>query len=369
MAVPFIDLKKQYNSIKEEINTQITKVFEGCNFIMGPNVAAFEKELAAYLGVKHVISCASGSDALLLSLMAAGIKEGDEVITTPFTFFATVGAIARIGAIPVFADIDGRTFNLDAKSAISKITSKTKAIIAVHLYGQPADMTKLAGAAAERGIALIEDCAQAIGARYKDKPAATIGDIGCLSFFPTKNLGCYGDGGAVVTSNDELAEKLKILRVHGAKPKYFHKYIGINSRLDEIQAAVLRVKLKYIDSWNARRIEIAERYDELFKNVPGVTIPYKVPDAKHIYHQYAILVNNRDLVLQKLNEAKIGAGVYYPLAMHLQECFKYLNYKPGDFAVCEKVCSQILSLPIYPEMSEIDINEVCETVIKSLLEE
>ncbi len=366
MAVPFIDLKKQYSSIKEEINLEIAKVIEACNFIMGPNVSAFEKELAAYLGAKHVIACASGSDALLLSLMAAGIKEGDEVITTPFTFFATAGAIARVGALPVFADIDGRTFNLDAKSAIAKITPKTKAIIAVHLYGQTADMAELISAAEERKIFLIEDCAQAIGARYKDKPAAVIGDMGCLSFFPTKNLGCYGDGGAIVTSNDETAEKLKILRVHGAKPKYFHKYIGINSRLDEIQAAVLRVKLKYIDGWNARRGEIASKYDDFFKNAPGVTVPYKAPYAGHIYHQYAILVDNRDSVLKKLNEAKIGAGVYYPLTMHLQECFRYLNYKAGDFAICEKVSSRILSLPIYPEMSETNISEVCETVIKSL---
>ncbi|HOD39692.1 MAG: UDP-2-acetamido-2-deoxy-3-oxo-D-glucuronate aminotransferase [bacterium ADurb.Bin243] len=363
MAVPFLDLKKQYSTIKEEIDARIADVLQNCNFIMGPNVAAFEKELAAYLNARNAATCASGSDALLLALMALGIKEGDEVLTTPFTFFATAGAIARLNATPVFADIDGRTFNIDPASAVKKINSRTKAIIAVHLYGQAADLAPLMKAAAENKSAVIEDCAQAIGARYGDKPVGTIGDIGCLSFFPTKNLGCYGDGGAVIAANDEIAEKIKILRVHGAKPKYFHKFIGINSRLDEIQAAVLRVKLKYVDGWNGRRKEIAALYGEAFKNEDKITVPYNAPYAFHIFHQYAIMVNNRDFVLKKLNEAKIGAGVYYPEAMHLQECFKYLNYKKGDLPVCEEVCSKILSLPIYPEMSVAEINEVCDAVL------
>lgn len=367
MPVPFLDLKKQYASIKSEIDAAVMGVLAECNFIMGPNVAAFEKELAAYLGASHAISCASGSDALLLALMAAGVKPGDEVVTTPFTFFATAGAVARLGAVPVFADIDPRTFNLDAGNAVAKMTPKTKAVIAVHLYGQAAEMGRLLSAACEKGVTVIEDCAQAIGALYEGKPVATIGDIGCLSFFPTKNLGCCGDGGAIITSNADLAEKVKILRVHGAKPKYFHKFIGINSRLDEIQAAVLRVKLKYVDGWNSRRVEIAAEYDRLLAGAAGVTVPYRAPYARHIFHQYAILVNRRDAALKRLNEAGIGAGVYYPEAMHLQECFKYLGYAKGDLPASEEACSRILSLPIYPEMSEADIKEVAGAVLTAVV--
>jgi dTDP-4-amino-4,6-dideoxygalactose transaminase len=366
MPVPFLDLKKQYASIKSEIDAAVMGVLEECNFIMGPSVAAFEKELAGYLEAPHAVACASGSDALLLALMAAGIKPGDEVITTPFTFFATAGAIARLGAVPVFADIDARTFNLDAKKAVDKINPKTKAVIAVHLYGQSAEMAPLLDAAGEKKIPVIEDCAQAIGARYENRPVAAVGDIGCLSFFPTKNLGCYGDGGALITRNQEIADKLKILRVHGAKPKYFHKFIGINSRLDEIQAAVLRVKLKYVDGWNRRRKEIAAEYDGLFKGARGVSVPYNAPYAGHIYHQYAILVDNRDAVLKKLNADKIGAGVYYPEPMHLQECFKYLGYKKGDLPASEEVSSRILSLPIYPEMSGAEVKEVADAVLAAL---
>jgi len=365
MSVAFIDLKAQYASIKPEIDEAILNVISNCNFIMGPNVTAFEKELASYLGAKHVITCASGSDALLLALMSSGIKEGDEVITTPFTFFATIGAIVRLGAKPVFADIDPRTFNIDPKNILKLLTPHVKAIIPVHLYGQSADLDEVLNEAKKRGIAVIEDCAQAIGATYRGKMVSTLGDIGCLSFFPTKNLGCYGDGGALVTQNDEIAEKLKILRVHGAKPKYFHKFVGINSRLDEIQAAVLRIKLKHVEKWNKKRREIAAAYNAHFEN-SSVTVPYAANYAGHIYHQYAVKINGRDAALKKINSAGIGAGVYYPLAMHLQECFTNLGYKKSDMPLCETTCEQVLSLPIYPEMTDEQIGESANALLDAI---
>lgn len=364
MTVPFIDLKLQYKNLKSEIDNAVLDVLSNCHFIMGPNVKSLEEEIAKFLNVKHVIACASGSDAILLSLMAYGIKQGDEVITTPFTFFATAGAIVRLGAKPVFVDIDAQTYNINPSLVKEKITSKTKAIIPVHIYGQAADLDPLKTIAAEHNIALIEDCAQAFGAKYKNKYVATIGDLGCISFFPTKNLGCFGDGGAITTNNDTLAEKLRLLRLHGAKPKYYHKLIGINSRLDEIQAAILRVKLKYISLWNSTRQNIAQKYNTAFRNT-NITIPYAADYGRHIYHQYAIKIGNRDKVLEFLKSNKIEAGIYYPLSMHLQECFKELGYSKGDLPVSENTTETILSLPIFAEMTEDQINFVAEKVIEA----
>jgi len=361
MSVKFLDLKAQYAAIKKEIDEAVMGVMAECHFIMGPNVSAFEKEMAAHLGVRHVITCASGSDALLLALMAYDAGPGDEVITSPFTFFATAGAIARLGARAVFADIEAETYNIDPAAVKKLMNKKTRAVIPVHIYGQSCDMDPIVRAADECGVKVIEDCAQAFGASYKGRPVASIGDIGCISFFPTKNLGCYGDGGAVSTNDDALAEKIKVLKLHGSKPKYFHSMVGINSRLDEIQAAVLRVKLRYISGWNARRREIASVYNSLLEGA-GVTLPREVSDGGHIYHQYTVRVKNRDMILEHLKKLGVEAGVYYPLPLHLQACFSDLGYASGDMPVSEAVSKDILSLPIYPEMTEAHIKEAAEAL-------
>ncbi len=362
MSVKFLDLKAQYASIKKEIDAAVAGVLDECHFIMGPNVSAFEKEMAAHLGVRQVITCASGSDALLLALMAYDIGPGDEVITSPFTFFATAGAIARLGARTVFADIETDTYNIDPAAVEKLINKKTKAVIPVHIYGQSCDMDPIVRAAGGSGVRVIEDCAQAFGASYKGRPVASIGDIGCISFFPTKNLGCYGDGGAISTNDDALAEKIRVLKLHGSKPKYFHSMVGINSRLDEIQAAVLRVKLKYISGWNARRREIAAAYNSFLEGA-GVTIPREAAHGGHIYHQYTVRVKNRDMILEHLKKLGVEAGVYYPLPLHLQACFKDLAYAGGDMPVSESVSKDILSLPIYPEMTEGHIKEAADALI------
>lgn len=361
MAVPFLDLKAQYASIKGEIDEAVMKALAGCQFIMGPNVAAFEKELAEFLGAAHVVTCASGSDALLLALMALGVGRGDEVITTPFTFFATCGAIARLGATPVFCDIDPATYNIDHRRIETHVTEYTKAILPVHLYGLPADMGKISAVASAAGVPVVEDCAQSLGASLSGRMTATIGAMGCVSFFPSKNLGCAGDGGAVVTGDAALAEKLGMLRVHGAKPKYFHKYVGINSRLDDVQAAILRVKLRRLSEWNRRRRQIAETYDGLLAQA-GIAAPQTAEGSGHIYHQYVVRVKNRDAVMDFMKKKEIQTGIYYPLAMHMQECFAYLEYSKGDFPESEKACEEILSLPIYPEMTR----EMVEEVVSAL---
>ncbi|MBL8150765.1 MAG: DegT/DnrJ/EryC1/StrS family aminotransferase [Blastocatellia bacterium] len=353
-GVPLLDLGAQYQSIKSEVLTAVEAVFERQQFILGREVEALEKVVADYCQVKHAIGCASGSDALLLALMAIGIEPGDEVITSAFTFFATGGSVARLGAKPVFVDIEPDTFNIDPNRIEAAITPKTKAIMPVHLFGQVAEMSPIMEIAQSKNIAVIEDAAQAIGAEYKGQQAGSIGEIGCLSFFPTKNLGGVGDGGMMLTNSDRFAEKLRALRVHGGYSEYIYSMIGCNSRLDEIQAAVLRVKMHYLESWSEARRKNASTYNELLQNyklTERVKLPVVRPYCKHIFHQYTILAKDRDQLFSHLKEKKIGAKIYYPLSLHLQDCFAYLGYKAGELPNTERACTEVLSLPIYPELT------------------
>ena len=368
MDIPLLDLKAQYATVKDEIIRAINDVCESQYFALGPAVAQFEENVAAYCGSKFAIGVSSGTDALLISLMALEVGPGDEVITSPFTFFATAGCVARVGARPVFVDIDPRSFNIDPGAIEEKITEKTKAIIPVHLFGQIADMKAIAEIAQRHNIAVIEDAAQAIGAEYRGQKVGTIGHFGCFSFFPTKNLGAYGDGGLVVTNDDELAEKVRMLRVHGSKPKYYHHLVGTNSRLDALQAAILRAKLPHLDEWTAARQKIAARYDELLRDIPGIEIPYRAPDRTHIFHQYTIRVLNgrRDALQKHLKEQGVGTQVYYPLPLHLQPCFRHLGYKEGDLPESERASREVLSLPMFPELTAEEqdyvVQKICEFV-------
>ncbi|MCK9224717.1 MAG: DegT/DnrJ/EryC1/StrS family aminotransferase [Candidatus Muirbacterium halophilum] len=371
MKIPLLDLKVQYLSIKNEVDSAIQGVLNNTSFIMGEEVNKFEESLKSYIRSEYAVSCASGSDALLLALMAIDVKEGDEVITTPYTFFATAGAISRLGAKPVFVDIDEDDCNIDVSKIEKAVTENTKAIIPVHLYGKCADMEKISEIASRYDLKVIEDACQSIGAnfRFEDgtvKQAGTIGDIGCFSFFPSKNLGAYGDGGAVVTNNKDLAEKIKILRVHGSSPKYYHKYIGINSRLDAIQAAILNVKIKYLDEWTMRRIEKAKIYSNMIKEKVMENrisyYPFFEYGKQHIYHQFVIQIENRDEVIKRLNDNGIGTAVYYPVPLHIQECFKDLGYKKGDMSVSERKAETTLALPIYPELKKIFIEKIIDII-------
>ena len=351
MQVPLLDLKAQYATIKDEIKAAIDEVLESQYFILGPKVQQFEEEIAKYCNVQHAVGVASGSDALLLALMAIGVGYGDEVITTPYTFFAAAGSISRLGAKPVFVDIDAKTYNINPELIAEKITDKTKAIIPVHLYGQCADIYPILEIGKKYNLCIIEDAAQAIGAEYKGRKAGSMGDIGCLSFFPSKNLGGYGDGGMVITNNAELAEKIRVLRAHGAKPKYYHSLIGLNSRLDALQAAVLSVKLKYLDGWSKARGQNAENYNQLFSDTDVIT-PYVEPCNYHIYNQYVIRVSKRDELQAFLKERNIGTAIYYPVSLHLQECYADLGYCKGDFPESEKAAQETLALPIYSELTK-----------------
>ena len=361
MKVPLLDLKAQYNSIREEILKATQEVYESQYFILGPKVEELEKEIAQYCSSKYATGVSSGTDALLISLVAADIGPEDFVITTPYTFFATAGSIARTEAVPVFVDIDPDTYNISTsgiENTINAMTSdqssKLKAIMPVQLYGQCADMDPILTIAKKLDLVVIEDAAQAIGSEYKGKRAGSMGDFGCFSFFPSKNLGAFGDGGIVTTNSDELYEKLKILRVHGSHPKYYHKIIGGNFRLDALQAVIVSVKLKYLDDWTAARQENANRYRELFASagLDNIKLPVE-SQGRHIYNQFVISVpKKRDDLRLFLMEAEIGTEVYYPVPMHLQECFFYLNYKKSDFPVSEHAASHTLALPIYPELTE-----------------
>ena len=338
---------------------------------------AFEGEIAEYLRVKHAIGVASGTDALLLSLKAIGIGPGDGVIVPSFTFFATAGVVANVGATPVFADIDPQTFNINTESVreilphppspvtrhASRVT-KIKAIIPVHLYGQPADMDEIMRLAKEYDLYVIEDAAQAIGAEHKSRKVGTIGHLGCFSFFPTKNLGAYGDGGLVVTNDDELAEKVRMLRVHGSKPKYYHHMVGTNSRLDALQAAILRVKLGHLDDWTESRRKIAYRYDALLADIPGIVTPYRAPDRTHTFHQYTVRVlgGKRDALQTYLKKRGISTQVYYPLPLHLQPCFRDLGYREGDLPESERASREVLSLPMFPELTEEEQDYVVQAI-------
>lgn len=351
MNIPLLDLTEQYSRIKDEIKSAVNGVLDSQRFILGDKVSELEDLISAYCGTGYAAGVSSGTDAIIIGLMALGIGPGDSVITTPFTFFATAGAVTRLGARPVFADIDPQTYNInpDKIEGLLKRDKSIKAVIPVHLFGQSADMDPVLSAAKEFSICIIEDAAQAIGARYKDKPAGGIGDLGCFSFFPSKNLGAYGDAGMVVTNNGELAEKIKKLRVHGAERKYFHSMIGGNFRLDAIQAAVLIVKLKYLDEWTRKRQENARRYNKMFEGM-AMKLPYTSPFNVHVFNQYVIRVPDRDNLKKFLTEKGITTEVYYPVPLHLQECFKYLGYKKGDFPESEKAAEEVLALPVYPEI-------------------
>lgn len=354
MKVPLLDLTEQNQKLRPEIEAALGRVLDTNGFILGSEVKALEGELAAYCGTKYAIGCASGSDALLLALMALDVKAGDEVITTPYSFFATVSAITRLGAVPVFVDIDPATYNLDISQIESKITKRTKAIQPVHLYGQCVDMAALREVASKHGIPLVEDAAQAIGAEENGVRAGAMSDIGCFSFYPSKNLGGMGDGGFMTTNDDELAEKLVALRVHGSKERYYHKWVGLNSRLDGFQGAVLRVKLPHLDSWSNARKANADRYRQLFTDAglaEQVVLPFERENVRHIYNQFVVRVpGRRDDLRAYLTDNEIGTDIYYPVPLHLQECFEYVGYKEGDLPGSERAAKESLALPIFPEL-------------------
>lgn len=349
MQIKMVDLHRQYLSIKPEIDAAIQSVLNATDFIMGSAVREFEADLAAYLRVKHAVGCASGTDALQVAMMALGIGRGDEVITTPFTFVATAETIVLLGATPVYVDIDPKTYNLDVNQIAALITSKTKAIIPVHLYGQPADLEPPLVLAAERGLRVIEDAAQAIGARCNGQFVGTLGDIGCLSFFPSKNLGACGDAGAIVTNDPALAERCRMITVHGSKKKYQHEVLGVNSRLDTLQAAILKVKLQHIEKWSEARIRIAAQYNEALDGLDVVT-PFCTPGVRHVYNQYSIRTPRRDELAEFLKGKSISHAIHYPVPLHLQPAFRHFVPEGVRFSVAEAVAREIISLPIYPEM-------------------
>ena len=388
MSIPMVDLRAQYLSLKDEIDGAVRRVIENSQFILGPEVEAFEQEIGGYCGTAHAVGVASGTEALQLALLACGIKPGDEVITTPFTFIATAEAITQCGAVPVFVDIDPLTYNLDPGLIEAKITARTRCIMPVHLYGHPADMGPIMQTAAKHHLKVIEDCAQALGAAYtnpviasaaKQSPppviarsAATkqsmvgaIGDAGCLSFFPSKVLGAYGDGGMVVTSDASVAENLKMLRNHGAKQKYYHLVPGFNSRLDGLQAAVLRVKLKYLDKWIAQRREVAAWYAVHLGGIAGVSVPHEKPGSHHCYNYYTVRLKagtDRGALQKGLSAQGVSSMVYYPVSLHLQAVYAAQGGRKGDFPASEKAQDEVLSLPIYPEMTEEQVKQVAEAV-------
>jgi dTDP-4-amino-4,6-dideoxygalactose transaminase len=366
MNVPLLDLKEQNDALRPEVEAALGRVLDTNGFILGGEVAALENELAEYCGVKHAIGCASGSDAILLAFMALDVGPGDEVITTPYSFFATVSSITRLGATPVFVDIEPNTYNIDATQIEAKITPRTKAIEPVHLYGQCADMAAINKVADKHGIAVVEDAAQAIGAQQNGAHAGDLGAIGCFSFYPSKNLGGMGDGGFLTTNDDKLAAKLRALRVHGAEEKYYHKYVGLNSRLDGFQGAVLRIKLPHLDAWTERRRQNAVTYNELFEShglTEQITLPVERDNAKHIYNQYVIRVANcRDELRNYLTTHDVGTDIYYPVPLHLQECFAYLGYKVGNLPESEKAANETLALPIFPELEREQLEFVAQTI-------
>jgi len=367
MKVPLLDLQAQYPTIREEVRAAVDRVFESQQFVLSSEVKALEEELARYCQTKFAIGCASGSDALLLGLMSCGVSDGDEVITTPFTFFASASAITRLGARPVFVDIDERTYNIDPAQVEAAITDRTKAIMPVHLYGQCADMNPLIALSERGGIPIVEDAAQAIGAEDRGRRAGSLGTIGCFSFYPSKNLGGAGDGGMMVTNDLDHARRLHLLRVHGEETKYHHKVVGLNSRLDALQAAVLRVKLPHLDEWIAARQRKAQQYELMFLDAglsEEIQVPFVRPGARHIFHQFVIRVSGgkRDALRNHLRENDIGTDVYYPVPLHLQECFAYLGYREGEFPAAEAGAKETLALPVYPELTDEQQDFVVRTI-------
>lgn len=367
MKVPLVDLQRQYKRLQNEIGTAIKSVLEKGTFILGENVAKFEEEAAAYCGTKYAVGVANGTDALELAIKALDIGDDDEVITTPFTFIATTEAICLNGAKPILVDIEPDTFNIDAGRIEKAITSKTKAIIPVHLFGQVCDMDAIMTIAKKHNIRVIEDCAQAIGAGFNSKKAGAFGDIGCFSFFPSKNLGCFGDGGMVTTDDKTVAGRIKMLRAHGQADRYCHEIEGRNSRLDELQAAILRIKLRYLDEWNDSRRKNAQLYDKLFEDLDKngqLTIPVEKKDRRHVYNIYNIRVKGRDKLRELLASRGIVAAVYYPVPLHLQPVYSRLGWKKGDFPVSEKACEEVLALPVFPELNEDEIKYVAKEIIE-----
>jgi dTDP-4-amino-4,6-dideoxygalactose transaminase len=365
-AFDFLDLKAQFATIREEIMAAVTRVMESQHFILGSEVAKFEEEIAAKLGPRFAIACASGTDTLIIALLAAGIGPGDEVITSPFSFVATAGSIAYVGAKPVFVDINPETFNIDPAKIHAAITPSTRAIMPVHLFGLPADLDPILEIARANKLLVIEDAAQAIGSRYGERFIGTIGDFGCFSFFPSKNLGGAGDGGLVTTNSPAMADRLTMIRNHGSKQKYFHEIIGTNSRLDALQAAVLRVKLPHLDKWAAGREGRANRYRKLFEGLKlGSAMSYPpVPPSKfhHVYNQFTIRAHSRDALKESLRMAGVPSEIYYPLCLHLQNAFKYLGYEPGQFPESEKASQQVLSLPVFPELTDAQQDRVVAAI-------
>lgn len=391
MNIPLIDLQAQYNSLAEKLDKAALGVLSSANYIMGKTVIDFEKDFANFIGVKHAISVGNGTDALVISLKAMGIGEGDEVITTPFTFFATAETISAVGATPVFVDVDKETFNIDVTKIEEKITSKTKAIMPVHIFGQSADMDEINEIARKHNLYVIEDACQAVGGKYKGRKIGTLGDVACFSFFPTKNLGCAGDGGIIVTDNDDIATIIRALRTHGSGEngqkaynllnnieeevktvegandtvynplKYYNYLIGYNSRLDAIQAAILSVKLKEIDSWNSKRREIVELYNKALQN-SNLVIPTAKDCNEHVYHMYILQSENREEILAKLKEAGIATGVYYPVPLHLQKVYKSLGYKEGDMPVSEYLSHRTFAIPVYPELTKEQVDYVIQNL-------
>ena len=366
-TVPLLDLGTQQANIAGEIEAAIKTVLNSQKYILGPEVAALEEEVARYCQTPYGVGCASGSDALLLALMVNDIGPDAEVITTPYTFFATVGAIVRLGAKPVLVDIEPGTFNIDEKRIESVVTSRTKAIIPIHLFGQCAEMDAINQLADRYGFQVVEDAAQAIGAEYKGRRAGGLGQVACFSFYPSKNLGGVGDGGMLTTSDEEISTRLKTLRAHGAKVKYFHDLVGINSRLDSIQAAILRVKLKYLETWTEQRIENGKKYRQLFEQSGllergKITLPVELEERRHIYNQFVLRVSDRDGLRDNLKKRGIGSEIYYPQPLHLQPCFQYLGYKPGDFPESERAAKETIAIPIYPELTDSDIEYVVDCI-------
>ena len=368
--IPILDLTRQYSALKADLESALLEVAESGQYVLGKYVERFEKEIAAYLGVKHAIGCANGSDALYIAMEALGIRAGDEVITTPFTFVATSEAVNRAGASPVFADIDPVTFNIDVSKIEAKITPRTKAILPVHLYGQPADMDALMTLAKKHNLSVVEDCAQSIGATFGKQMTGAIGTIGCFSFFPTKNLGAMGDGGLLTTNDDALAEKLKMIRVHGSKQRYLHEIFGINSRLDAMQAAVLSVKLPHLDSWADGRRAVAKRYDELLKPLVDaglIETPVVGKNRTAVFHQYTIRIKGatgkwRDEVQAKLKDAGVMAMIYYPIPQYNQPTHAHLGCKASDYPQTERTCAEVLSLPMFPELTAAEQQQVADAL-------
>jgi dTDP-4-amino-4,6-dideoxygalactose transaminase len=367
--VPLLDLQAQYETIRDEVRAAVDRVFDSQQFVLGAEVQALEEEIARYSQTKFAVGCASGSDAVLLALMSCGVGAGDEVITSPFSFFATASTITRLGARPVFVDIDERTFNLNPSLVDAAFTGRTKAIVPVHLYGQCAEMDPLIELSQQRNIPVIEDAAQAIGAEDRSRRAGSMGTIGCFSFYPSKNLGGAGDGGMLVTNDPDHGRRLHMLRVHGEETKYHHKLVGINSRLDALQAAVLRVKLPHLDEWTTGRQRKAQQYELMFGDAglgDQVELPFVRTTARHIFHQFVVRVRGgkRDALREHLRECGVGADVYYPVPLHLQECFAYLGYKEGDFPIAELAAKETLALPVYPELTDEQQDYVVNTMAK-----